>query len=404
MNRTQNPGLAFFAAQFSALMIGSDTPEGVPINNLDDVCRFAADSGITGIDLPLGMLDVNKMLADEGYREEQVERFRALGTPIIRLSSHTDGQLGGGISSAYLDRVGQFASQPERMLGFVRNKVEAAAMIRIQDSLRLGQLLGTTMHQTFHGGRGVPHHDQWPTLPELFRQYAILHLALKWTPTFEVAHETGQRLCFEIGHVMEGIQDVDDMLLFRSYLPEHLRYLAKWGVDTSHMDKEGDDAVGQVESAIAADLDAPGHAKSAVFDPELKRRRRQNARPFAEQGGYFSTFGTTSPDSARAFVKVLQLDHERQEAGSWAVIEGEDMTGLKNPFQGMRIASENLRRIINGQNPIPLHQIEFLPWYGPTFETFAKSSITTSSLLELGGDELADLWEAADRVGLPRPN
>ncbi|MES2216754.1 MAG: hypothetical protein V4481_05690 [Patescibacteria group bacterium] len=391
------PGKAFFAPQFFSLMIGAPDRN---IKDGDDVCRFAADCGLAGINLPIGMINVPRMLEDDEFFGKTVDHYRSLGTPIVGVSSHTDGQLV-SVHSAHLPRFKDFAPEDQREYS-VRTQ-EMSATKRICDGLRLGKKLGTTLHQTFPGGRGVPHHDQWSTLQEKFRELALLHLALQWQPIADVAAECGQRLGFEIGHVMEGIQSVDDLTIFHDFIEgDAAKRAIKWGVDTSHFDKEGDDAIGEVDRAIEADLDIPGHAKDAIFDMFDGGRHRQNALPFAKQAGKFCTFGTMSAGSANQFGKVLWRDHKRTPTGSHAVLEGEDMFIL-DPFQAMEIGAQNLDLIIDGKAPIRLDQIALKSWTGKTFEDFAKSSVPISSLLELNMEELTKLCEAAEKHGLPRP-
>ncbi len=393
------PQIAFFAPQYLALMDGAIPPgRTAHINGFDDVCRYAADCSITGIDLPIGMLDVNRMLNDDHFFGETVEHYRQLGTPIIRLSSHTDGQLL-SLHSAYKPRFVGFAPKTDKKKSVRR--LEQSATERIIDGLRLGKKLGTNMHQTFPGGRSVPHHDQWSTLPKHFREISLLHLAMQWEPVFEVAAECKQEIGFEIGHVMESIQSVDDLLLFRSFLPKKLHRYVKWGVDTSHFDKEGDSGDTHVEEAIKHNLDIPGHAKDGVFQESdsTPTRHRQNALPFAEQAGKFATFGIMNEASAHAFGRVLWRHHRRSSVTSYGVLEGECMFIL-NPFQSMRVGAENLRAVINDKPVTSLNQIKLEQWKGKTFESFAESSVKSSDLLELDQKELNKLRARAYQYGL----
>jgi len=392
------PRLAFFKPQFAQLMIGSKK-----IKDFDDVCRFAhGECGIDGLDMDIGSLDVRRMLTDQEFREQTVEKYQELGTPIIRLSSHTDGQWGGGMSEVYVKRFLDFV--PTAQHGFSRDDIELAAAQRIKEGLELGNLLGFTHHQTFCGGRGIAHHDQWSTLPENWHKYEILHLSLKLIPILEVALKGNQKVGLEIGHVMQAIQTVEDLKLLRSYLPENMRHLIKWGIDTSHFNKEGCNAVEAVDQAITAGLDSLGHAKDAVYNSTIEGARpRQNALPFKDQAGKFEVFGVGTPASAKAFGTAVISASARGDF-DWCVIEGEAMGEILCPFQGMKIAAENIRRVLDGKDPLCLKDINIQTWDGPTFETFAKSKVKVSGLLELNTNDYQALCEAAERVGLPRPS
>jgi hypothetical protein len=202
---------------------------------------------------------------------------------------------------------------------------------------------------------------------------------------------------------MQVIQTVEDLKILRNYLPEHLRHLIKWGIDTSHFDKEGCDAVEAVDQAFAEDLDSLGHAKDAVYDPTMKGARpRQNGLPFKDQAGKFEVFGMGNPQSAMKFGEAANRASDRGDF-AWCVIEGEAMREILNPFQGMKLAAENLRRVTTKKEPLTLDQIHIEPWDGATFETFAKSNVQVSGLLELNKNEHQALCEAAERVGLARP-
>ncbi len=228
-------------------------------------------------------------------------------------------------------------------------------------------------------------------------------LALQWTDTFKIAVENDVNIGFEIGHVMEEIQSVRDLELFRSYLPEDLRANVSWGVDTSHFDKEQDSGSKAVAAAIAAGLATPGHAKDAFFDINRQGgRHRQHGLPFAEQAGVFEVFGMGNPESAKAFVEVLKLA-EKQGKFDWAVVEGEAMRQIRCPFQGMKIAAENIRRIHSGEEPLTYEEIQVDPWGGNTFETFAETNVTVSELLELKRADYLKLCALAELHGVPRP-
>ncbi len=397
--KADTPQIAVFTPQFLAMCVGDKPGQ---YKSADDVWRYAAQTcGITGISMHIGMLDVPKLIEDTEAREAFVAHYRNLGLEIIGLESHTDGQLS-SISECYLSRFLPFAPKRDQLAE--RATIENRARKRVQEALRLGKLFGISRHQTFPGGRGIAHHDQWSTLPKGFREAAILQLAIQWEPTLEMAYECGQRIGMEIGHVMEGLTSVEDLLLMRGFLKsDSAKKALKEGIDFSHRDKEGNSTAQQYALAVAHDLDTPGHAKSGVF---LEKKhapffRRQCALPFSEQSGKFATFGTVSPESAKLFGDALWREYNRNAGGSWGVIEGECMF-IPNPLQAMRVAAENLRRVINGEDPISLQEITPEEWAGPTFETFAENpSVNTGDLLEMSREEIRTFNRRARELGLP---
>ena len=77
---------------------------------------------------------------------------------------------------------------------------------------------------------------------------------------------------------------------------------------------------------------------------------------------------------------------------------------LRNPIQGLKVSAENLRRLINGQDPMSLEEIKPEPWDGPAFDKFADSGYTAEAGMCLNVDDTLALQERLEAVGLSSLN
>ena len=81
-------GPAVFLAQFA----GSEAP----FNSLDGMCKWAADLGYKGIQIPTwesGLIDVEKAAESQTYCDELKGKVNSYGLEITELSTHLQGQL-----------------------------------------------------------------------------------------------------------------------------------------------------------------------------------------------------------------------------------------------------------------------------------------------------------------------
>ncbi len=83
-------GPAIFIAQF----IG----DSAPFNSLDGICKWAADLGYKGLQLPTldpRFIDLQKAAESKTYAEDLKDKIKSYGLEITELSTHLQGQLVG---------------------------------------------------------------------------------------------------------------------------------------------------------------------------------------------------------------------------------------------------------------------------------------------------------------------
>ncbi len=394
-----DPPLAFFSAQCMAL-VGHQDPNTQQFTTFDDVCRFAAgECGFTGISVHTGMLDVRKMISDDEFRNEVVEHFKELGTPIIRLESHFTGQRK-VMHPAVVPRFR--GSAPKWAQHLPHQELEAQASTEMMDILVLSSLLGLKHHQTFSGARANPvATDPWNAHPPLLRAKTLATIAYKWEKEFIFAADTGIRIGFEIGHIMEDLFGVRDLIDLESYLldPRASKAL-DWGVDFSHWEIEGDDPKDDAELALKYNIGEMGHAKQGYFDPTQPFARRRPANlSWKERAGKFCTFGTHNPQNSKLWVRMMREAHARLPQGTWLVYEAECMF-IRNIVQAMKIAADNLRLVLADKEPRPMSDIIPESWEGPAFDSFADSGYTAEEVLALSAPETVEVQKRLEHADI----
>ncbi len=395
--KPQKPGIAFFAAQFASLLVG----EGKHFSSFGDLCRWANNEcGLTGVSMPVGMLDVPQMIQNADFRGSVLAEYASYGTPIIRLESHVVGQLV-CVHPALLQRWVGFI--PPELQGAPVHDVQSWARERMLEVVELSRLLGFEDHQTFPGGRSVPLlTDPWPAHADGLYENSLAYLARCWEPILQAASGAHLRIGFEIRHIMEDIATVPQLIDFSDMLADDAASAAAWGVDVSHYEIDGDDPLHDLQLAIERGLVMPGHAKQGYFDESQPGHCRRPANmPWSERAGKFCTFGTHNPNNSREWVRSLMHAHHASTSGLHAVIEGECMF-LRNPLQGMRVAAANLRQIMDGHAPTHLSQITPEPWDGPAFDSFAETGVKATELLGLWHEATEDVGRRVERFRAKR--
>ena len=81
-------GPAIFLAQFAG--------DKAPFDTLENICRWAADLGYKGVQLPTWpsqFIDLEKAATSKSYADDLKGRVEAQGVQITELSTHMQGQL-----------------------------------------------------------------------------------------------------------------------------------------------------------------------------------------------------------------------------------------------------------------------------------------------------------------------
>ncbi len=166
-------GPAVFLAQFIS--------DEAPFNSLDNICRWAADLGFKGIQMPTldsRFIDLKLAAESKTYADELTGKVAAHGLKITELSTHLQGQLV-AVHPAYNELFDAFAA-PE-----VKNNPKARTEWAIQQlkyAAKASQNLGLNAHATFSGSLLWQFFHPWPQRPDGLVDEAFTELAKRWLP------------------------------------------------------------------------------------------------------------------------------------------------------------------------------------------------------------------------------
>jgi len=135
-------GPAVFLAQFA----GSEAP----FNSLDGMCKWAADLGYKGIQIPTwetNFIDIEKAAESQTYCDELKGKVNSYGLEITELCTHLQGQLV-AVNPAYDAMFDGFA--PEHVRGNPKARTEWAVDFIKKSGTASGRL-GLTSHGSFSG-------------------------------------------------------------------------------------------------------------------------------------------------------------------------------------------------------------------------------------------------------------
>ena len=211
MNTIKGP--AIFLAQFMG--------DEAPFNSLDGICKWAADLGYKGIQIPTWesrLIDLDTAAESKTYCDELKGKIVAHGLEITELSTHLQGQLV-AVHPAYDLQFDAFAPDS------VKNKPKARtewAKTQVKNALRASRNLGIDVHATFSGALLWHTMYPWPQRPAGLVETGFKELANRWKSILEVAEEVGVNVCYEI-HPGEDLHDGVTFEMFREATGNHKR-------------------------------------------------------------------------------------------------------------------------------------------------------------------------------------
>ena len=149
-------GPAVFLAQFIS--------NEAPFNSLDGICKWAADLGFNGIQMPTldsRFIDLQKAAESKTYADELTGTMASYGLKITELSTHLQGQLV-AVHPAYDDFFDGFA--PANLRGNPKARQEWAVQ-QLKYAAKASQNLGLNAHATFSGSLLWQYFHPWPQRP-----------------------------------------------------------------------------------------------------------------------------------------------------------------------------------------------------------------------------------------------
>lgn len=297
-------GPAIFLAQFMA-----DQP---PFNSLESICRWAADLGYVGVQIPTWdarLIDLEKAATSKMYCDDLKGRVEASGLMITELSTHLQGQLV-AVHPAYDLMFDAFA--PPQVHGKPQERTEWAVKTLKQAALA-SQHLGLNAHATFSGGLLWPTVFPWPQRPKGLVEAGFKELARRWLPILDAFEEAGVDLCYEI-HPAEDLHDGITFERFLNATGNHPRCHILY--DPSHFVLQQLDYIQYID--FYHEHIKMFHVKDAEYNRTGKSGVYGGYQEWINRPGRFRSPGDGQVDFAAIFSKLAQYNYK-----GWAVLEWE---------------------------------------------------------------------------------
>jgi sugar phosphate isomerase/epimerase len=323
MNTIKGP--AIFLAQFMG--------DEAPFNNLESVCRWAADLGYKAVQIPTWdsrLIDLKLAAESQTYCDELAGKIAACGVQISELSTHLQGQLV-AVHPAYDLMFDGFA--PEAVHNNPKARTEWAVQ-QVKWAAQASRRLGIDRHVTFSGALVWPFVYPWPQRPNGLVETGFKELAARWMPILNVFDEAGVDVCYEI-HPGEDLHDGTTFERFLAATNDHPRVNILY--DPSHFVLQQLDYLAYID--IYYEFIKMFHVKDAEFNPTGRAGVYGSYANWADRPGRFRSLGDGQVDFKSIFSKLSQYDFD-----GWAVLEWECC--IKSPEQGAREGAPFIQRHI----------------------------------------------------------
>ncbi len=344
-------GPAVFLAQF--------VDGKAPFNSLDGLCKWAADLGYKGIQLPAWekfIIDVDKAAESETYCDELKGKINSYGLEITEISTHLQGQLV-AVHPAYDLMFDNFA--PDAVKNNPKARTEWAVQT-VKNAAVASKRLGLKAHATFSGALLWHTMYPWPQRPPGLVEMGFEELAKRWLPILNHFDENGVDVCYEI-HPGEDLHDGVTFERFLEATGKHKRVNMLY--DPSHFVLQQLDYLQYIDHYH--EFIKAFHVKDAEFNPTGKQGVYGGYTDWIDRAGRFRSLGDGQVDFASIFSKLTQY-----ECDVWAVMEWECC--MKSPEQGAK----------EGAPFIQKHIIEATE---RTFDDFAGADIDKERLKKILG-------------------
>ena len=344
-------GPAVFLAQFM--------DDKAPFNSLDGLCKWAADLGYKGIQIPTWenrLIDLTTAGESKTYCDELKGKINDYGLEITELSTHLQGQLV-AVHPAYDLMFDGFApddckNNPKKRTEWARNQMISAA--------RASKHLDLDVSATFSGSLLWHTMHPWPQRPAGLVEMGFEELAKRWLPLLNEYDACGVDVAYEI-HPGEDLHDGVTFERFLEATGNHKRCNILY--DPSHFVLQQLDYIEYIDhyhSFIKA-----FHVKDSEFKPDGKRGTFGGYSDWQDRAGRYRSPGDGQIDFKTIFTKLTEYGCD-----VWAVMEWECC--VKSPEQGAR----------EGAPFITNHIIEATQ---KRFDDFAGEDIDTEQLKKILG-------------------
>jgi len=309
----KGPGV--FLAQF--------VKEYAPYNSLPDICKWAADCGYKGIQIPTWesrLIDLKLAAQSVVYCDELKGICADFGLEITELSTHFQGQLI-AVNPAYDVLFDGFAPEIKRANPAARTEW---AREQLFYAAKASKNMNLVSHATFSGSLLWHTIYPWPPRPAGLVEEGFKELAKRWRPILDSFDEAGVDVCYEL-HPGEDLHDGVSFERFLEAVGGHSR--ANILYDPSHFLLQQMDYLSFID--IYRDRIKMFHVKDAEFRQSGRSGLFGGYQDWIDRPGRFRSLGDGQIDFPAIFSKLTQYGFK-----GWAVVEWECC--LKNSEDGAR--------------------------------------------------------------------
>ncbi len=312
MNTIQGPAL--FLAQFVR-----DTP---PYNRLESICRWAADLGYSGVQIPAWedprFIDLKTAAESKAYCEDFRSSLASAGVVLTELNAALAGQVM-AIHPAYAT-----AFQPFYPQGLNDAERLEWASTQLQHTILASARLGLNCLPVLSGGLAWHLAYPWPQRPSGLVEAAIRELARRWLPLLNLALDHDIAIAYEL-HPGSDLFDGHTFELFLDVVDGHPAACLNY--DPSHFVLQQLDYLEFIR--FYGERIRGFHVKDAEFRPDGRGGVYGGYQSWQGRPGRFRSLGDGQVDFKRVFSLLAETDYR-----GWAVLEWECC--LKSSEQGAR--------------------------------------------------------------------
>lgn len=292
-----------------------------PFDNLENISRWAADLGYTGVQLPSWdqrVFDLDQAAASQAYCDDLRARLADIGLEITELAAHLQGQIL-AIHPAY-----EVAFQPFFPEGLNDRERVAWASRELEKAVVASERLELRSVPVLSGGFAWHMVYPWPQRPKGLIDEAFRELHGRWRPILDLAADKGLAISYEL----HPGSDLFDGATFERFLDVSGNHPAvNICYDPSHFVLQQLDYLAFVE--LYGDRIKSFHVKDAEFHPTGRVGVYGGYESWSGRAGRFRSLGDGQVDFRRLFTLLTEKGYD-----GWAVLEWECC--VKSPEQGAR--------------------------------------------------------------------